>query len=538
MKARVNRILTIAIVMSLATVTVFGAGSTEEVAEVDWNETGLPIVNEPFTLSVVSSHQAETPADHNELLIFQELEERTGITIDWISFDATAGDVPQRIQLLMASGDLPDIIRNGVDRQVMYEYGQQGLVIPQRELATKYAPNIWEVVEREPAFLQNSVAPDGNIYGWGRTPPLGADAPITHYINRTWLDRLGLDMPTTTAEFRDVLTAFRDRDANGNGDPSDEIPLSTVWKGVRWWANDYVLMGAFGNPGNYATPYLAMDDDGRPYYVLASETFRDFTSYMHGLVRDGLADSELYTQEWQTLVAKGNQQPPIVGSTFSWIGQPEIVAGESGSQYEALGPLTGPNGTRSYVYNGSRRAIGGYAFAITRDAQYPEIAMRWINEMYEPQFNLQKDLGPIGVTIELVNDNQIRLLPVSGGATEDSRKNSNALGGESNFIWRDFYEWEPSPQSRTVDAIRDKVEPAFPVANNWPVLFLTPDQQEEVQGLTDNIVELSERRWAGWVMNGGVEEEWDEYLAQLEELGLQDYLDTYYAAKVAAFGSD
>ena len=45
------------------------------------------------------------------------------------------------------------------------------------------------------------------------------------FINKTQLDNLGLDVPTTLGELKDVLVAFRDNDANGNGDASDEIPM-------------------------------------------------------------------------------------------------------------------------------------------------------------------------------------------------------------------------------------------------------------------------------------------------------------------------
>ena len=50
--------------------------------------------------------------------------------------------------------------------------------------------------------------------------------PYRMYINQKWLDNLGLDMPTTTDELRDVLQAFREKDPNGNGQ-TDEIPLFT-----------------------------------------------------------------------------------------------------------------------------------------------------------------------------------------------------------------------------------------------------------------------------------------------------------------------
>ena len=44
------------------------------------------------------------------------------------------------------------------------------------------------------------------------------------WINKAWLEKLGLQAPRTVDEFYDVLVAFRDQDPNGNG-LKDEIPL-------------------------------------------------------------------------------------------------------------------------------------------------------------------------------------------------------------------------------------------------------------------------------------------------------------------------
>lgn len=46
------------------------------------------------------------------------------------------------------------------------------------------------------------------------------------YLNKTWLDNLGLTYPETVEELYTVLKAFKEQDANGNGDPNDEIPIS------------------------------------------------------------------------------------------------------------------------------------------------------------------------------------------------------------------------------------------------------------------------------------------------------------------------
>lgn len=38
-------------------------------------------------------------------------------------------------------------------------------------------------------------------------------------IRKDWLENLGLEMPTTLEEYHKVLLAFKEQDANGNGDP-------------------------------------------------------------------------------------------------------------------------------------------------------------------------------------------------------------------------------------------------------------------------------------------------------------------------------
>mgnify|MGYP000113538921 FL=1 len=55
-----------------------------------------------------------------------------------------------------------------------------------------------------------------------------------------------MSMPTTTDEFEAVLKAFKEQDANGNGDASDEIPFSTDPNNKHIEA----MAGYFGLPMN------------------------------------------------------------------------------------------------------------------------------------------------------------------------------------------------------------------------------------------------------------------------------------------------
>ena len=59
-------------------------------------------------------------------------------------------------------------------------------------------------------------APDGHIYSFPWIEQLGAGKEAIQaigdipYINKKWLDYLGLEVPTTTDELEQVLIAFRD----------------------------------------------------------------------------------------------------------------------------------------------------------------------------------------------------------------------------------------------------------------------------------------------------------------------------------------
>lgn len=58
-------------------------------------------------------------------------------------------------------------------------------------------------------------APDGHIYSFPWIEELGAGKESIHsvndipWINMEWLNKLGLKMPTTTEELKNVLIAFK-----------------------------------------------------------------------------------------------------------------------------------------------------------------------------------------------------------------------------------------------------------------------------------------------------------------------------------------
>ena len=124
-------------------------------------------------------------------------------------------------------------------------------------------------------------------------------------IRKDWLDRLGLEIPTTVDELHDVLVAFRDNDANGNGDPSDELPLGDC----NWWGSVHntldCIAAAFTLKPNviYRDPH----NDTMTFWTEYNngENFKAYVETMAAWYAEGLIDVDSISSsydEWSTKI--------------------------------------------------------------------------------------------------------------------------------------------------------------------------------------------------------------------------------------------
>jgi putative aldouronate transport system substrate-binding protein len=156
-------------------------------------------------------------------------EAKTNVHIDWqvVPFDSAQ----DKLNIVLASGEYPDIIMNfnqanSLTPTQQQLYGAQGVFIALNALIDKYGVNTQKVFRVYPDAKDAVTATDGKIYSLPYVDDCyhcSMDKKL--WFNRKWLDKLGLKMPTTTAEFEQVLKAFKTRDPNGDG-KADEIPLT------------------------------------------------------------------------------------------------------------------------------------------------------------------------------------------------------------------------------------------------------------------------------------------------------------------------
>ncbi|WP_201318003.1 extracellular solute-binding protein [Paenibacillus sp. EPM92] len=148
-------------------------------------------------------------------------------------------DYSKKLNLMFASGDLPDAIQavNGITSPEISAAINNGVFYELNDLIDKHAPGLKTKINKD---LWNSslVSKDGKIYAIPREAPVPNNRIV--YIRKDWMDKLGLQVPKTVDEYLNVLRAFRDKDPNGNG-KADEIPFI----GRKNFDFGYVFFGAY-----------------------------------------------------------------------------------------------------------------------------------------------------------------------------------------------------------------------------------------------------------------------------------------------------
>ena len=252
-------------------------------------------MKEKITLNLVTGISAHTSVALGERKNTKAFEERTNIHIEFTEIPDTMRE--EKTNIMLASGDIPDgFMRSLSSSQILSNY-DAGLFLPLDELIDTWAPNIKAILE-DPDVSSQITLPNGKIY----STPAGEIAPWVQfqchwYVNKEWADRLGLHLPTTTDDFYKVLKAFKENDADGNGDKNNEIPFS--FTGAD---NLYFALGSFGIPCNGDYLYIK---DGKVSFVPATENFRKALEYFNKLYSEGLIDQEAFSINVNQLRAKG-----------------------------------------------------------------------------------------------------------------------------------------------------------------------------------------------------------------------------------------
>ncbi len=510
---------------------------TGALAEDNFNPTGWPVVKETVTLNIATSYNARQKP-YNELKLYQDYEAATNVHIEWNLIPES--EWPEKKSLMLMSGNLPDLILGGLSDKDVFDNAASGNFIAMDEYIDQYAPNIQSLFEQRPQVRQLWSLPDGKLYQLGRVEEMFGLVHThgLHYINKTWLDKFNLPVPQTTEEYKQALKTFVENDANGNG-IADEIGFSFLDSPSGVWRNHGnmgSLFGAFGRPDTGDHIYVK---DGKVVFTAAEPEYKAGIQYFADLYQEGLIDIEAFTQTEAQLIAKGSAADAVYGSFIKWDAS-HAVGINRAAEYVNLPPLKGPDGHQEWSRENLTEWGTNKNFAvITKACKNPEIAVRWLDLGLSKEWSPQINWGMLGEVYEKDEAGKLIPLPLPEGMDIESRRGTSTPAKNPHAILDYYYDSVVEYPPDASDMLRQRQEYYFPYMNEefYPEVVMSMEDTERVLKLSVDINTITDEARARWITMGGVDEEWDGYLQQLKDAGLEEYLTLKQAGLDAYFAT-
>lgn len=483
----------------------------------------------PVKLTVFASIGGQA-ISMDDMKSFQNLAKDTNTELEFIE---VRSDYNEKLAVRLASSDLPDIFLGGLTDSIIS--GNKEAFLNMKDLIEVYGPNIKKMFEEEPATLTMATYSDGGIYSLPAVRPYRPESAEVMMINKAWLDTLGLEIPTTLDELEQALIAFRDGDPNGNG-IADEVPLD--WpEGVDSWFDISALCGSWGVVGDHSSVQTVVQD-GKVSFLWENEAYKNLMVLLNKWYKEDLIYKEFITDSYADMQAMSKQGDiAVVGMTLGW-----AIADRTGKfqdQYVCLPPLKAtadstielkyPCNKAAVVYNPCRAAIS------TKCAN-PEKAIEVLDMLYTEKYSIQMYYGsiPDQIAYDEANDTYEILAPTDM-TLDDSKWVNSLVDNAPLYFSAALAAKTTAPAEETARIEQDNVfRPYFP-DEVYPLVKFTDEVQEELTFIQTDIMKYVSEKYAAWIVEGGADTEWDEYIAKLQNMGLDEmrqiYQDAYDALK-------
>ena len=336
-------------------------------------------------------------SDYNEAISLQKMQESIGIEVDFIHPTSAAWE--EQFNIMLASGEYTDLIQYnwGTKYNGGYEGAlADGLVVELTDKLDKM-PNFKKILDENPDFDKTLRTTDGQLlYVAGFNNDVVINANMGPMIRKDWLDKLGLEIPTTIPEWYTILKAFKEKDPNGNGQ-ADEIPFAAYKSpAFNWFA------AAYGT--KKGDVYVK---DGKVVYGSIQPEFKEFITEMNKWYNEGLIDNEFSALD--KAIADANMTTDISGATIGYVGGnmgSYLNARKGDSSYNLVAAPwpSKTSGTPNYIGTQLNRKGGNdVGTIVTTKCKDIDLALEFLDYGYSEEATILQNWGIEGETYTVEN---------------------------------------------------------------------------------------------------------------------------------------
>ncbi len=494
----------------------------------------MRIVEEPLELTIQMNH-ARYPVYDENWPVEQAARELTGIHLKDVTVganmrtDENTGK-SEALNLMLAGGNVPDIVGSSNLKDFVNQYGPEGAFIPLGDLIDEHAPNLKAFFEKNPEIKSAISAADGNMYYIPYLPD--GKYGRAFFIRYDWLDALGLDVPQTVDEYEAVLRAFKTQDPNGNGQ-ADEVPYF-----ARQWPELIRLVTLWdGRSSGSDTYHDFYVEDGEVKHPYAGEGYREGMKNLARWYADGLVDAEIFTRGSSSREYLLSEN--LGGATHDWFastsGYNSLADQIDGFSFKALPPPASVSGKRVEEHRRTPIKPDGWAIGFTNEN--PVETIKYFDFWFTEEGRRLANFGVEGLQYEMIDGKPMFTEAV---LTSSEPVNSQlwAVGAQlqSRGYFQDYAYEEQWSNQFALEGIALYDEGDYLIPQFLGVAF-TPEEQRVYDKYWGSVRDYMLERQQAWILGAAdIEGEWDDYMAQLNKKGLGDVLEVMNSAYARQYG--
>jgi len=546
-----KRALAVGMTATMAAGMLAGCGGSKDSSakKVELTEAGTyPIVKEggklELTMFTMSMPNVEDFAT-NDFTKF--MEEKTGIKMNFVT--AGRDDWEDKLNLLFQSGDYPDMIFGTPPNLAKYGVKEQIIIPLDDYLTEENVPNYLKVMENYDLGVTKEA--DGKIYSLAEIN----DCYHCTYARRMWvnkyyLDQMGVEIPKTTEEFAEVCKKFKEFKPEG-------IAVAGAQKGwftrmQDWLMGAYTFMPTSSNTTDVRDGVVLNKDTSKVEEVCNTDAYKEGLKFMNQLYKDGAIYDGDFTQTSEQLKTLVNQaDEPVLFFTAGV--NSDIVDPENNNElyrhYVPMAPIAGPDGTQiAWTIENSGVSAGGVC--ITDKCKNVEAALRWVDFFFSENGDLSSQFGAEEGKDWALNpegkvglNGEPALYEVLNAYSPDAQNHDwQDVGirvapatyrlGQAVNADVDPYASE-GLEKLLYDASKNLYEPYGKNTNlvNLNTLKLTDEESTSISTSAVEIEKLIEETSVAFITGTkDIDKEWDSYKDSLEKAGLADLLKVYQTA--------
>lgn len=447
------------------------------------------IFEKPYEISMLLFDSSSWPFKE-DWYVKKTIEESTNAVLKVIPFDSTK--YTDKVNLLMASGDAPDIIIHNGSTQVR-QYASQGAFVNVSENLDK-VPNFKAWAAKNEEHVKKAYCSDGKLYSFP-TKGIGITNTRFWFYRKDVFDKYGLKAPKTDEELYSVLKTLKEKEPG-----SFPLNYREMHFPASWDTNDSFYY----------------DFDKKEWrYGPVEDSYREMVTFLRKLYQEKLIPQDIYSQNakaWTDMMVQGKSY-----ITYDYVGR---VSGllESGKQLnkdydlEYMPPLNG-----KFTYT----PVEYSSFTLNKNAKNTDNLLKLMNWYYSEEAYELLSWGKEGVTYK-----------VEDGKKKFIDPNYRVVYGIGNIGWfgdlnkdaiRSMY---PEMCIRALDE-----QPKYEGKENPAGYMALNDKEMELNSTVGtSIKKFKDENIAQFVTGQKSMSEWDSYVKSIKAIGVDKMIEMYTGA--------